>query len=653
MGITTDIILLLVTSFFCGLAMHRIKQPVILGYIAAGIILGPYTGGFTVSNIHEIELLAEIGIALLLFALGLEFSFKDLKPVRYIALLGTPIQILLTVLLGALIGYFFGWDWKSSLWFGAMISVSSTMVILKTLTNQGWMGTLSSKVMIGMLIAQDLAVVPLMIILPQLNSPELGASALGYASVKAAIFLAAMVLLGTRLVPKLISYIVKLSSRELFLLALTAIGLGIGAITYHVGLSFAFGAFVAGMLLSESDYVHQALSDIIPLREIFGLLFFTSVGMLLNPAFLIAHIWTIISLLIAVSLGKGIIFFLIARLFHYKNVIPMALGLSMFQVGEFSFVLARLGMATNSISEDLYAIILTSAILTMALTPLISSQTARIYSLKKKWFRHEELESHNISEPELKNHAIIAGAGELGKQIGNFLSKLNIPYVLLELNHRQFEEAKILNMPIIYGDACHETVLHAANIHKASVLILTLPNPIDIRTASLVAKNLSNKIKIVTQAPGKEEVEHLKKLNVSSIILPEAEASLEITRQSLLHMSISPMEVQQNTENIRQQLYQDLNGDMPSQVLNQLRNAESQFDLQWLNIAENSPIAQKTLRESCIRNQTGASVVGIIRNKKFIPNPDSEFILMKDDCIAAIGDSNSRELLAKLTAPIS
>ena len=265
---------------------------------------------------------------------------------------------------------------------GAIISLSSTMVILKTLMNQGWLGTLSSKVMIGMLIVQDLAVVPMMIILPQLNNPAVGLPTLGFAALKAGVFITGMILLGTKLLPRLLAHIAKLGSRELFLLAITAIGLGIGYLTHMVGLSFAFGAFVAGIVLSESDYGHQALSDIIPLRDLFGLLFFTSVGMLFDPAFLLANIRQVIILVLTVAIGKGLIFAFLSRIFKYRNVIPLAVGLGLFQIGEFSFVLARVGVSTNSIGNDLYSLILTAAILTMIFTPLVSGQTARLYALK-------------------------------------------------------------------------------------------------------------------------------------------------------------------------------------------------------------------------------------------------------------------------------
>ncbi|RPH41605.1 MAG: portal protein, partial [Desulfobulbaceae bacterium] len=364
MGIAADIAIIIVAALIGGLIAQRFRQPLILGYILAGIVVGPYTGGVTVTEIHDIELLAEIGVALLLFALGLEFSFRDLQPVRNVALIGTPIQMILTIIFGFAIGRWFGYDQIASLWIGSIMSLSSTMVILKTLMAKGLMGTLSSRVMIGMLIVQDLAVIPLMIILPQLSNPQAGIPLVAWAALKAAVFIALMVVVGTRVIPRLLRHIAAWDSRELFLLSVTAIGLGVGYVTYLFGLSFAFGAFVAGMVLSESEYSHQALSDIIPLRDIFGLLFFVSVGMLLDPSFLFLHIREIILLVLLIIIGKGLIFASLVKVFGYGNVIPLAVGLGLFQIGEFSFVLARVGLSSQSISNDLYSLMLNTAIFT-------------------------------------------------------------------------------------------------------------------------------------------------------------------------------------------------------------------------------------------------------------------------------------------------
>jgi CPA2 family monovalent cation:H+ antiporter-2 len=258
MGITTDVVIIVVAGLIGGLVAQCLKQPLLLGYILAGVAVGPHTGGITVTEIHNIERLAEIGVALLLFALGIEFSFQELRPVRAIALLGTPIQMGMTIAFGMGIGALLGWEWRPSLWFGALIALSSTMVVLKTLMSQGLLGTLSSRVMIGMLIVQDLAVVSLMIMLPQLQDLEAGLPAIGSTALRAVLFLAAMTVLGTRIVPRLMTYVARWNSRELFLLSVTALGLGVGYATHLFGLSFAFGAFVTGMILSESDYGHQA-----------------------------------------------------------------------------------------------------------------------------------------------------------------------------------------------------------------------------------------------------------------------------------------------------------------------------------------------------------------------------------------------------------
>ncbi|MFO7838954.1 MAG: cation:proton antiporter [Desulfosalsimonadaceae bacterium] len=651
MGIATDIILIIVAAFSCGLIMQRIGQPLILGYIVAGVILGPYTGGFTVSNIHEIELLAEIGIALLLFALGLEFSLKDLKPVKMVALIGTPLQIVLTMALGMGIGYLLALDWNQSLWLGALLSLSSTMVILKTLMNQGWLGTLSSKVMIGMLIIQDLAVVPMMVVLPQLNDPAAGLPALGFAAVKAAAFIAAMVVLGTRLLPALMAHIAKLGSRELFLLAITAIGLGVGYFTHMAGLSFAFGAFVAGMVLSESDYGHQALGDIIPLRDLFALLFFTTVGMLLDPVYLFSHVREVLILVFAAAIGKGVIFASVARMFHYRNVIPLAVGLGLFQIGEFSFVLARVGVSSNSIGNDLYSLVLTAAIITMFFTPIVSGQTARLYSWKMRRFPREDLESCNMPDEGISNHVVIAGGGRVGFQIAQVLKRLGMQFVMIELDHRRFEMAKNAEMTVIYGDASHETVLGAARVGRASLLVLTVPGIVAARAVILQVKRKSQDLKIVARASSREYFDVFKELGISEVVFPEFEAGLEMTRQALLHSGIPVTEIQRCTDTVRQELYTHwFDEESDYRFLSQLRGAENRFDLQWFRLLPESPMANKTIGESQIRKKTGVSVVGVVRGEEFKPNPEADFVLLPDDVIAIIGGERQREKFCSLAS---
>ena len=632
--------------------MQRLGQPLILGYILTGIAFGPYTGGFALTSVHEIELLAEIGVALLLFALGLEFSLKDLKPVKKIALIGTPIQILLTIAMGYGIGQWMGWDAKTSLWLGALVSLSSTMVLLKTLMNQGWLGTLSSKVMVGILIVQDLAVVPLIVLLPMLNNPELGWVSLEIAILKTILFLAGMILFGTRLLPWIMRHISHLGSRELFLLAITAIGLGVGYLTYLVGLSFAFGAFVAGMVLSESDYGHQALSDIIPVRDLFGLLFFASVGMLLNPAFLLDHWQQVFILVLIVSLGKGLILGLLARIFKYGNVVPLAVGLGLFQVGEFSFVLAQVGVSTNSISHEVYSLVLTTAIITMFLTPLISGQTARLYALRKRWFKHEALDSINFPKSGFRNHVIIIGGGRVGFRIAQVLKRLNVPLLIIELDQLRVDRAKHADIPVIYGDACHEVVLEAATTSLARLLIITSPEVVIAQTIVQRVRKVNAEIQVVARAPGVEFLEEFKKLKISEVVIPEFEAGLEMARKALVHLHIPAAKIQHYTESLRQDLFASFfNENEETKIMEQLQTAEHQFDLQWMLIKPGSKLVGITIGEAEIRTKTDTSIVGVIRKEKLEPNPDANFRFEANDRVAIIGIDSARESFFQLTCP--
>lgn len=652
MGIASDIAIIVVAGLIGGLVAQRLRQPLILGYILVGVMVGPFTGGVTISNIHDIELLAEIGVALLLFALGLEFSLKALKPVARIALIGTPIQMLLSILLGFGIGKLFNWPFSDALWFGGLIALSSTMVILKTLMSQGRMGTLSSRVMIGMLIVQDLAVVPLMIILPKLNQLEAGIPALGWAAAKAAAFLFLMIFIGTRLMPKLLAYIATHNSRELFLLAITAMGLGVGYGTYLFGLSFAFGAFVAGMVLSESDYGHQALSDIIPLRDIFGLLFFVSVGMLLDPLFLIQHWQTILIVVLFVSAGKGLIFSTLSRLFGYGNVIPLALGFGMFQVGEFSFVLARVGIHTQSISNELYSLTLATAIVTMLLTPLVSGLTAPLYRLRKRMFKKEPVQTINLPDTGLAGHVIIAGGGRIGFYVGQVLQRLDMAFVIIEIDYRRVTQAKGMGFPVIYGDVTRDVVLEAGKVKAANLVLMTTPR-IDVTgTACDQIRQLNPGINIVARAEGTEQMQALHDQGIHEMVQPEFEAGLQFTRQALLYLNIPTTDIQKYTDAFRRELYAPfVNITRGVQTLSQLQKACELLELNWIKLSTDSPVIGRTIKELSLRTKIGISVVGVMHDGVLQPNPVADYQLKAGELIVVMGNARQLADFETLIAP--
>lgn len=649
MGVAADIVIIVVAALIGALIAQRMRQPLILGYILAGIVVGPYTGGVTVGGIHDIELLAEIGVALLLFALGLEFSISELKPVRNIALFGTPVQILLTIGFGFFLGRYLGLSAGHALWLGALISLSSTMVTLKTLMSRGLVGTLSSRVMIGMLIVQDLAVIPMMIILPQLGNPEAGLPLLAIAVIKSVIFLVLMFYMGRKVLPWLLAHVAQWNSRELFILSITAIGLGVGYATYLFGLSFAFGAFVAGMVLSESDYGHQALSDIIPLRDIFGLLFFTSVGMLLDPIYLFENWARILSLVIVIAVFKGSLFTILAMLFRYINIVPMAVGLGLFQVGEFAFVLARLGLETKAIDQSLYSLVLAVSVLSMMLTPFASAMAAPLYKIKKRLFKYEPLQTENMPHSGLTDHVVIAGGGRVGQQIARALRQLHLPFVIIEFNYQRMLECKAAKYPVIYGDMGQPTVVDVSQLQAAKLLLITMPSVVTSQSIIEQALRFRPELHIIVRATGADHARALYENGVCMVVLPEMEAGLEIARQALLHLEIPVAVIQQYTDAVRQKSYAPIyQSSSDHQLLAKLNNIKNMLEISWVTLMPGSPLVSQSLKDAAVRTRTGASVVGIIQGKLFHSNPEADYSFQKGDLVAVVGNQQERNEFKKI-----
>jgi len=646
MGIAADIIIITVAAMIGALIAQRLKQPLILGYILAGMVLGPYSSGIISGGLHEIELLAEIGVALLLFALGLEFSLSELSPVKKIALIGGPIQILLTIAFGWFIADRMGLGLAESLWFGGLISLSSTMVTLKTLMSRGLIGTLSSRVMIGILIVQDLAVIPLMIVLPQLSMPGSGLTVLAVAMLKSAAFLFLMFWLGKKILPRILASVAAWNSRELFILAILAIGLGVGYATWLAGLSFAFGAFITGMVLSESDYGHHALSEVIPLRDVFALLFFTTVGMLLDPNFLMAHWQTVLLLLTVIAAFKGLLFFLMTKAFRYRNVVPMATAFGLFQVGEFSFVLARLGLETGGISKDTYSLVLAVSILSMILTPPAAALVPVLYRSIRKQRPFAEPEKQNLPGDGLSDHVIIAGGGRVGRHIAAMLKQLKVPFVVVEVNHQHMVLLRDNGDPVIYGDITQETVLQAAEIRSCRLLLITLPSLENSRLVLKQALALRPDLHVISRGEGLAEMNDLYQSGSFLVVQPEMEAGLEMARQALSHLEFPAVQIQEYSDSVRRELYEPIYGKHPeNNLLTKFENLKRLLEIVWIPVDENCPLAGKTLEENQIRSRTGISVVGILRAETFIPNPDAHTRLEAGDTIAAAGNAQQRRQL--------
>ena len=644
MGIAADIAIIVVAALLGGIVAQRLRQPLIVGYILAGVLVGPNTGGVSVTDVHTIELLAEIGVGLLLFALGIEFSLKDLQPVRRIALIGTPIQMALTIALGYGISRILGLDWVMGVWFGAAIATSSTMIILKTLASRGLIGTLSSRVMIGILIVQDLCIMAVVIVLPHIGDLSNGLLALGWAVLRAALFLGAMVIVGTRVLPGLMRQIARWNSRELFLIAVAAIGLGVGYATFLVGLSFAFGAFVAGIVLSESDYSHQALSDIIPLRDLFAMIFFVSVGMLLDPLFLVQNLPTVLLVVALVMVGKGIIFGGLALAFGYRNVIPLAMALGMAQLSEFAFVVTRLGLSQGVFDAEFYSLILTVALVTILITPLAFQAVSPLYAWRQRHRTRAPYATFSLPESGLHNHVVIAGAGRVGQYVAQVLQRMGLQFVAIELDQRRVEECQARAIPIIYGDASQSYVLEAACIGEARLLLVTTPNITVTQAVVEQVRRSQPDLHIVARVEGVEPMQALHALGVYEVVQPEFEAALEIVRQALLHLAVPATEIQQYTDSVRLELYAPLYDRLSDYTTAaQLQSAQRLLQLEWVTLASDSPFIGQTLGGLQVRTHTGASVVAVLHDGQLQPNPGAHHQFRAEEMVAVLGDPQQRE----------
>ncbi len=554
-GIAADFVLIVVAGFIGAIAARALGLPLLVGYVAAGVAVGPHTAGPTVANLEDIELLAEIGVALLLFALGLEVSFRDLRAVRGIALIGGPLQIVVAAGFGTWIARLAGVPPGDALWFGAMVSLSSTMVVLKTLAATGTMSTLASRVMIGMLVVQDLAVVPILIVLPQLGASDGMGGRLLQASLIAGAFLLVMVVAGTRLLPMMLRRVVGWGSRELFLVAVVAAGVGVGAIAHRFGLSFAIGAFIAGVILSESELSHQALSDVTPLRDIFGLLFFVSVGMLFDPAYVIAHAGLVAALVAAIVAGKSLIVGLIARAFGYRNMAPWIIGLGLSQIGEFSFVLARTGRAGHFITAETYDLALTCTVLSMALSPLVFPGLLPVARAVSRRLRpgaggRPAAAAHDPREPRRSGGVWPHRPRRRGRPAG----------VRAAVPHRR-DAPRDARPPARAGRAGDlgrhrarrhpHRRRHPAGAHARDGGARVARHPPRHRRGAPPEPRLF----VVARATAAAHVEDLRALRVDAVVQPEFEGGLEMVRRALAQCDRGEDEIDRLTEALRRGLY--------------------------------------------------------------------------------------------------
>ena len=550
LSLLADMAIVLVAALIGGLLARLLRLPIIVGYLLVGVAIGPY-GLHLVHNVGDVETLATIGVVLLMFTLGIEFSLKTLNRIGVIATFGGIIQIAATTGLGFGLGWWLHWPLRESLLFGFFIAMSSTIIVLKTLMERGELGSTHGRVMVGILLVQDLSVVPIMIVLHSMGSDvEAFSTTWVWNLLKVISFIGVILLLGFFVFPRFMRRVTERRSRELFLLSIVCVALGAGFGAYYVGLSIALGAFLAGLMVSESQYAHQARAEIGPLRDIFATLFFVSLGMLADPSFISSNPGEVFAVVGAIIAAKFLIVSVITSAFGYAPKTALFAGGGLFQIGEFSFILAAVALETGLISDHLYSLTLAAAGITMLLTPfgmgLVSSVYHRLIQRKRvAGFLTSRVDPVAPEErKQLSGHVVICGYGSTAQNLGRVLERRNFPYLVIDIDPRSLDTLRAKGIPCIYGDAANLDILAQAQLERARVMAVTFPDPIAAKLAVANARRINPRLDIVARVHREEDSEGLRELGASEMVRPEIEAGLEIIRHTLHRYGLTTQEIQ-------------------------------------------------------------------------------------------------------------
>jgi len=520
-----------VLAFIFGALAQRLRLSPLVGYLVAGIVAGPFTPGF-VGDQTLAPQLAEIGVILLMFGVGLHFSIRDLLSVKAIALPGALVQISVATALGWGMAHFLGWSNGAALVFGLSLSVASTVVLLRALEDRRLLDTSKGKIAIGWLIVEDLAMVLALVLLPvvaKVLNGDGGDAVDIWAEIfktifKIGAFLAVMLLVGRRVIPWVLERVAGTGSRELFTLCVLAIALGVafGSATMF-GVSFALGAFFAGMLLNESEFSHQAASETLPLRDAFAVLFFVSVGMLFDPSILLERPLDVLLTFLIIVLGKSVAAYAIVRAFGKPNSTALLISASLAQIGEFSFILAGLGLQLKVLPQDGHDLILAGALLSIIVNPVLFGWLDRRSAKETRRVQREADDAATVLPADTSNHVILIGYGRVGSELGRLLTERGVTVVVIESEDTLIDRARAAGLPAIRGNAVNERVLWDAAPDRASTAMIAIPNALEAGEVIATLRRLNPALSIVARGHSDTEVKHLLAHGADAAVMAERE----------------------------------------------------------------------------------------------------------------------------------
>ncbi len=635
--IIKEIVIILLVSIPIIFLFKKNNIPSILGFLVTGMIIGPY-GFKLISNLQNIEAMAEIGVILLLFTIGLEVSFGKLLRMKKILFLIGCSQIILTILITSLIFYLLKVSLSHSIFYGMLVSLSSTAIVLKLLSDKNEIDAPHGRISLVILILQDLAIVPMLILLPVLSGGNnLSAVQIFIQLIYAFGLIAIIVLAAKVLMPKILFQLARLRIREAFTIGVMFLLLGTAYLTHSIGLSFAIGAFIAGLILSESDFSHQITSEIIPLKDAFNSIFFVSIGLLLNIQFVLNNILLLVSVTLAIIILKTSIVTLLVKIIRYPFRTAIITGFGISQIGEFSFVLSQSGLKYNLIGNNFYNAFLAASIFTMLATPLLLKLAPAIgYKV------NDVIKAVGSEKEKLTNHVIIVGYGLNGQNLARVLKETGIDFVIIEMNPETVKAEKLKGKKLIFGDVTREGILQTAGIEKASIIVFAISDPSASKRGLQLAKRLNPKIHAVIRTRFTSEIDDLISLGADEVIPEEFETSLRIFIKVLEKYHIPRNVINEQVTLLRGESYGMMRSEIASGIpfLN-LDKILAAGLTEVFYVSEDSRFIGKTMLEINLRALTGATVIAIVRENQTINNPGGNEKIQSKDTLVLTGTHKS------------
>ncbi len=657
----TDLLIILLVSVPVAFLCLRLKLPLLVGLMLTGMAIGPHGFGL-IKNLQQIEILAEIGVMLLLFTIGLEFSLARLREMKRLVLIGGGLQVGLTIAAAAGVTVYLGRPLNQAIFFGFLVALSSTAIVLKSYVERNEIDAPHGRIGVGILLFQDISIVFMLLLIPLLGGRDIVSFTSIVISLGGSLLALVLIVLGAWFfLPKFLKRVVILRSPEVFLLAVVLLCLGMSWVTSYFGMSLALGGFIAGMVLADTEYSHQVTTEVLPFRDVFNSLFFVSIGLLLSLTALVSNVGVVVVLVIGLILGKALIVWAIIRLLSFPQRVATMTALGLAQIGEFSFVLAKAGQGVNLLPETDYQVFLAASVISMIATPFFISSAPRIGYFIQSLLRDgdvsdianiEDEEIHMTASGGLQQHVIIVGYGLNGRNLARVLRAMGIPYLVLELNAEVVRRAKDKGEKINFGDATRREVLHHAAIEKAWALVLAMSDPQAARRTVKQARTMSENLHIIVRTRYVAEITELYHLGANEIIPEEFETSIEIFSRVLQRYGISRNVIESQIERIRRQGYEMLRitGTPPAKI-DDINVALDAASTETIKLSKNSPVIGKNLGELDLRSESGATVIAVVRDGHTKISPGASYKLNEGDTVVLLGRPEKIERAVNLLQP--